>query len=292
MTMDHAAAHEDLADLALEPHRLRRLDLDASPRSISLRAHLAECGDCRAELEAWRRVYAGLDEATRAAAAPLRSLEPSEPVAPSPALRSRTLAAIAGTPQAAGREDRGRATPRPDAGRPRAAILALRPRLPSGLLGGVWRAGWVAATAALVLALGLGGLVVQRTGEADQARREAAELAASAGMLDRILAEPTHWVVPLRTADGAAGGTVAWSTSEVVVLTTALTPAADGATYRCWVEDAGTRTPVGTMSFSGSVGYWAGSTASWPALQKGARFGVTAVASGASGGSAVLVADL
>ena len=94
MTMDHAAAHEGLADLALEPRRLWRIQDDASADAVALRAHLALCADCRAELDAWRRVHAGLDVATAAAATPLRSIEPSEPPGPSRALRERTLAAV------------------------------------------------------------------------------------------------------------------------------------------------------------------------------------------------------
>lgn len=300
--MDHAAAHEELADLALEPHRLRRLADDTSPGAAALRAHLAGCADCRAELDAWRRVYAGLDMASADAATSLRSLEPSEPPGPSRTLRERTLAAVrvaeeqvpaasAASGAAAGRDPSSRvgSVPSEDAGA--VALLAGTPR-PPRRFGGLGRFGWLAAAAALIVAVGLGALLVQRTGEADQARLEAGELAAATATLDRILAEPTHWVVTLHTADGAAGGTLAWSASDVVVLTSALTPAMPGTTYRCWIERDGTRTPVGTMSFSEGVGYWAGSATSWGALQKGSRFGVTAIAGSDAGGPAVLVADL
>ena len=283
--MDHAAAHEELADLVLEPHRLRRLFADDTPVTMALRAHLTECADCRAELDAWRAVHAALDVTTAEASRPLRSLEPSEAPAPSAALRERTLAAVSAA---------GRTREVPPGARVEPEPARLRQGGPRGFgaMGRLGRLGWLAAAAALVVAVGLGGLLVDRTSQADQARLEASELGAATATLDRILATPTHWSVTLHTADGAPGGTLAWSPSEMVVLTSALTPATPGTTYRCWVERDGSRTPVGTMSFGGGLGYWAGSMAAWGSFEPGSRFGVTAIPAGASEGPAVLVADL
>ncbi len=55
--MQHAEAHERLADLALEPHRLAGLEDDGAPEVRALRAHLVECQLCAAELEGWRRTW-------------------------------------------------------------------------------------------------------------------------------------------------------------------------------------------------------------------------------------------
>lgn len=298
--MDHAAAHEEMADLALEPHRLRRLAQDDAPEAIALRAHLAECARCRRELDAWRRVYDGLDVASGGRSMPLRSLESSEVPSPSPDLRARTLAAVSGVSGGSGvasGEERGvgasagdRSNGQADRARERRRLP--RPARPGSSLGRVGRLGWLAAAAAIVVAVGFGALLVQQTAEVDQARQEASDLGSATSVLDRVLAAPTHWVVTLHTADGAAGGTLAWSPSEMVVLTSALTPDGRGTTYRCWLERNGTRTPVGAMSFAGGVGYWAGSTALWGSLEKGSRFGVTAIPPGADAGPAVLVADL
>jgi hypothetical protein len=282
MSMDHAAAHEELADLALEPRRLERLEVDEGLDASALRAHVSACADCAAELDAWMRVYRALEVTTsESPGGRLRSVERTEPAGISPALRDRTLAAI-----------RSAAPPPRLMGVPADAAQVRRgPRPEWGRFG---RVGWLAAAAALVIAVGAGGLAFERARETDQARGETTELAAATTSLYRILATPTHWVVTLRTADGAAGGTLAWSGSEVVVLTAAISGPSAGTTYRCWIERGGKRTPVGAMSFAGGIGYWTGSTQSWGGAPiKGDRFGVTAVPdSGMGGGPAVLVAEL
>ncbi len=56
--MRHAEAQERLSDLALEPGRLARLADDPSPEAGALRAHLAECRPCSADLAGWRRTWA------------------------------------------------------------------------------------------------------------------------------------------------------------------------------------------------------------------------------------------
>jgi hypothetical protein len=299
MTMDHAAAHEELADLALEPQRLRRLAVDPTPELSALRAHLDACPVCRAELQAWAGVHRALDIATSEGADPLASDDASRSPLPPPALRSGILAAVAATRPTDGIEvetgpvvpdDGPTALPWP--GRREQPELRRRPGPRGRTLGRMGRLGWLAAAAALVVALGAGALLVQRSGEVDQARQQAAAIGTAATTLDRILAAPTHWVATLRTADGTPGGTLAWSPSEVVVLATALGDPQPGVTYRCWIEHAGTRTPVGEMAFAGGVGYWAGANGSWGDLAPGNRFGVTAVDAAGHVGPALLVADL
>ncbi len=151
----------------------------------------------------------------------------------------------------------------------------------------------LAVAAALVIAVGAGSLAWARTSELDQARTENAALTSTAATLDRVLATPSHWVVTLRATDGTAGGTVAWSAAEIVMITTALPAPSSGHTYRCWVESAGVRTPIGSMWFSGSTGYWAASMTAWgTAISPGARFGVSLVSDGGGEGTPVLVGAL
>ncbi|HEV7902972.1 MAG TPA: anti-sigma factor [Pyrinomonadaceae bacterium] len=82
--------HEDYKEM-LALHALHALD-DESERRL-LEAHLADCADCRAELDATRQSVASL-----AYAAP--------PVAPAPELRAQILARIKSEPQGE-REDAG-----------------------------------------------------------------------------------------------------------------------------------------------------------------------------------------
>jgi hypothetical protein len=299
--MDHAAAHEELADLALEPRRLRRIAHDAGPVAASLRAHVDACPGCRAELEAWQAVYRALDVATADGAAPLASSEAAEAPTPSLELRGRLLAAIAVSPSPAAASAAVSAAAAPLEGGARATptggVVGSTGRSGSSVgrrptLGRVGRLGWLAAAAALIVALGAGALVAVRTGEVDRARLQTAELGTAAAALDRILAAPTHWVATLRAADGSPGGTLAWSPSEVVVLATALRAPDPGVSYRCWIERDGYRTPIGEMDFAGGVGYWAGTTSGWGDLAPGSRFGVTAVDAMGGTGPALLVADL
>jgi hypothetical protein len=53
--LDHAEAHERLADLALEPGALDRLGPAATD---ALGAHVVTCETCRRDVEAWRRTHA------------------------------------------------------------------------------------------------------------------------------------------------------------------------------------------------------------------------------------------
>jgi len=170
---------------------------------------------------------------------------------------------------------------------------------------------WLAAAAAIVLAIG--GVTVGwiRQGEADELRAqtarlqaeldslrtEAGELRAVAAAFDRILATQRHWVVTLRTADGTPGGTLAWTASEIVMVASDLPAPAVGQDYRCWVEDATGRSPMGPMALAGATGYWVSSMdpwrgASWAdAVTPGLRFGVSLVPTGGAG-TPVLIGSL
>jgi len=148
------------------------------------------------------------------------------------------------------------------------------------------------ATAAMVVALVGGAWGWSRGIEADQLREQTARLEAVTAALDRVLAAPGHWTVTLRAADGAPGGTLAWSTAELVVVTTGLPAPGPGQAYRCWVESDGVRTAIGTMTFSGGTGHWTGSLYSLAeAVGPGARYGVSLVPDGGSG-TPVLIGSL
>jgi hypothetical protein len=114
-------------------------------------------------------------------------------------------------------------------------------------------------------------------------------------VLGRVLSEPDHRVVSLAAADGTKQGSVAWSTHDLAVMTTALDRPPTGQVYRCWIERDGVRSPVGQMWFVGDLAYWTGSLDDWATitLDGGGRFGVSLEpASGGTGGQPVLVADL
>ena len=276
--MDHAEARALLMELALEPARLRDFDHDLGPGSSELRAHLATCADCGAELRAWQATVAALD--LTASAAPsdeevparsiLRAADPAGIALPA-GLRARTLAAA-------------RERTSSPALRVAASRRAMRPPA------------WLAIAAAVVLLLGGAVLVVDRTRQLDQARADTAALATVTNSLDRILEDPGHQVALLRTPAGVSAGSVSWSSSEgsVVVLAGALQSPPPGDVYRCWIGQGGASVPVGEMSFSGSMAYWAGSLDSWSVtVASGDRFWVSLEPSGGgSGGTQVLVGTL
>ncbi len=302
--MQHAEAQERLSDLALEPRRLARLDDDPSPEAGALRGHLAECGPCSADLANWRltwaQVAAALQDPGPADDGDMRhdgAMTDEADVLRAPAsLRAKTLARIAadGTSSAdlpgrdaPSREKAGLAWPAgepPSTGRhaPGQRRRTRRQWTP-----------WVAMAAALVIAVGAGSLALTRTRDLDRAQAENAGLTATMASLDRVLGTPAHWTVTLRTPDGVDGGTVAWSGSEIAVITTALPGPAGGQSYRCWVERDGVRTPMGPMWFSGSTGYWAGAIDGWgPLLTPGARLGVSLVPAGGGPAAPVLIGTL
>jgi hypothetical protein len=294
--MHHAEAHERLADLALEPGRLARLDDDRSPEAAALRTHLAACERCATDLAGWRRTWAEVGRAVGGGTAP--AAEARRPAAhdwvgpdldPSRApesLRARTMAAIA----AEGRSPGAPGQPVSPPSQP-ALPIRLSSSGPARIHSPRWLP-WLAAAAALLIAVGAGTLGLVRSSELDQARAQGAELTAVASTLNRVLADPEHWTATLRAADGTVGGTLAWSSSDMVVIATGLPTPGARQGYRCWVEQDGVRTPIGSMSFSGSTGYWAGGMTGWTgALASGARFGVSLVPDGGEG-TPVLIGEL
>jgi hypothetical protein len=282
--MDHPSAHERLADLALEPARLAELEADHSDDAVALRAHLSTCAECASDLAGWRRTYATLALATgtgQGGSGHLRDLEREQAPAP-PELRDRVMRQVTGPGTAAAPAPEG-AVSGAETAAPNARLRV--PPTPTGSANAGGPAptsppkrrsrpklAWLAVAAALVIAVVSSAVALERDQQLGISRAEVAELASVAGTLDRILA---------------------WSTSELAVVTSILPPPADGATYRCWVERGGTRTVVGVMSFAGGTGYWAGSMGPWGGgLSAGDRFGVSLAPADGSVPSPVLAAQL
>jgi hypothetical protein len=290
--MDHAEAHERIADLALEPEALAALELDrlaaAGPDDRAFATHVRGCPTCRADLAATRAIRdhldLALDDATEAISV--------EPMAPPEWLRDAVL-------EAARRE------PRHDAA-PGARWLAARypgpsepaPVGPTDLR--PWRRigpRWVGAIAAVLAVAFLGGLAGSALIEPGPPGPDAS-LVAAVATLDRVLAAPQHQVVQLQTPTGAAAGTVAWSAQDFAVLTSSLTTPPPGQVYRCWLSWSGRWAAVGTMDFAGSTAYWAEPLGEWANLvdEPGTQFVVTLEAAGpaaqAPTGASVLEATL
>src|SRR5687767_15108645 len=116
--MDHAAAHERIEDLLLEPARLEALEASTAPEDMALRQHLDGCPACRSDLESWRQVQRHVADALPASTEAVRDIEPIEVP---PSLRTRVLAAV----QPGGRALVPIAMDRHGRSRPRALWLGL-----------------------------------------------------------------------------------------------------------------------------------------------------------------------
>lgn len=245
MTIDHAAAHERIADLALEPGRLATLEASPDPLDRALIDHAAGCDECRAEIEAWRRTQTlvALGVAGRPAEdealVPLRAPEP---------IRDAVLARV---------------------GAERAATAAR-----SGL-GPTWRRlGWgrrnlLALAAAVVLVVVAGGVIADQLTRLDEVSAQARRMQYVVRVVDRVMADSAHRTVDLREPDGTRAGSVSWSSHDFIVLTTALAPPADGQLYRCWLSDGGAGWAVGEMYFVEGTGYWVGELDRWATFEIG-----------------------
>jgi Anti-sigma-K factor rskA, C-terminal len=243
--MDHAEAHEYIADLALEPERLAGLAASTSAADIALREHASRCPRCATELAAWQALQHGAAQALgNAAPADL------ERIAAPDDLRRAVLTGA--------RSRRALGMPR----------LGLPRRLSARL-----------TAVALAVALVAGGAIVM----ADQAAHLNASDAsrrALAGALQtttQVLADPAHQATALTAADGSANGTVAWNQHDLVVLATGLAAPVEGQVYRCWVTGPGGETPVGQMEFVDGQAFWVGALDGWASvdLQNAYSFAVT-----------------
>jgi hypothetical protein len=256
--MDHAAAHERIEDLLLEPARLAALPGSTDPDDAALREHLAGCPGCAADLEAWQRVQVAVDRALPGE--PGAAAAAVEPVELPSSLRGRVLDQIrTGVEPAAPLSISG-------------ARSARRRRL-----------GWLVGLAAGIgVLLGTGAFAAQQLGERAAAEAQARELAAALEIVDRMLATD-HKVVQLRTTAGERAGTISWSRHDWVVLTTALEPPPAGQEYLCWLESNGRSVPVGHMEFAGGTAYWVATLDEWQTWEIGptTQFVVTLEPAGA-----------
>ncbi len=287
--LDHASAHELLGDLALEPGSLERLAVAPDEAWAGLVAHLAVCADCRREAEAARRTEAAiLDAGGRGGG--LTAIAAERPVTPPASLRA-AVAAIPRTETAAPTAPRDRQAASSSGREPAAVPSVARPRRQAP----VRAFALIGLAAALVVGVALGAFAIDATGRATTASADRERLQALIVDVERIIAEPGHVTVPLRGADGAPAGTIAWTDSEIAVVATGLPAPTPGTTYRCWVERGGVRTAIGEMTMIGSTASWIGSVDAWGtvSLSGGGRFGVSLESdNGGVSGPAILVADL
>ena len=253
-TMDHAEAHERIADLALEPRRLSALPGSDDPEDATLLRHVAECPRCQREVAEWRGFQSTLGDLIGA-----DRPEQLEPIVPPPDVRRRVLAAAR----------------RPTSIGVARASLQSRINIRRAVAG---RRLMALAAVLAIVAVGLGVLIVRDQAQrSDQAALERAWLTEAVGGMSRILASPEHRQVVLLTPSGASGGSIAWSRHDLVVLASNLPAPAPGQIYRCWLASQDRETPVGVMWFVEGNAFWAGSTVQWAAIDIGPerRFLVT-----------------
>ncbi|HEY8199171.1 MAG TPA: hypothetical protein VIF44_05330 [Candidatus Limnocylindrales bacterium] len=289
--MDHAEAHERIADLALEPRRVIDLETDPAPESQALLAHVRTCTACRADLDAWRRTHEAVmataslaDPATAGANEPAGrpDLPTSEGGPQPPASLRRAVAAIPGHAL----RPIGDEAPRLPAW--------IGPQAPPASRRSRWRLPAMAAVLVIGLVVGLGAVMADQVGRADIARHQVDQLVGLSKSVDRVLRDADHTAISLVGLDGEPAGTAAWSSAEIVVMSTALTPPGVGAEYRCWVEHDGQRTPIGAMRFADGVAYWWGPMDRYDDLPfEGGRLGVSLEVTGQPGsGAPVLLGEL
>lgn len=280
--MTHDEAHELLELAAVEPGGIDRLMAGDTSAAAAVAGHLAGCDACAGELERLRRSSMVLREVVGA-------------VAP-PELRARTLAFVAevGRP----RGGTGRPPEAAGVGRSPAAVEpAARRRQVLGTLGGL--------AAAVAIAVGATGAVLQARHDEDLRAREAALAAqeATTGALAKVAswslrvgAAPDATMVPLSGSSEDAAATVLFSraTEELVVVAEALAPPEPGREYRCWMEVDGARTRIGQMFFGGGISYWVGPVDALDDAGRGTRFGISLVEAATDdvGGDPVLAGDL
>jgi len=300
--LSHAAAHERLTDLALEPAELAGL---GSPASDPLAAHIATCDLCRGEVEAWRRTTAAIEAAkgTGPERVDLADLAGDAPIPAPPELRAIVAAVPAHLPVPASSPTAEPASPAAaavadqpgplgPAASTRAGTVVVPPREPRSRRLGRLILPLVAVLA--VVAVG-GGLLLDQSRRLDESGNQVALLEGMTASLDRILQDPEHTTLELRTADGASAGTLAWSRRDLVVLTTVLDAPPADRVFRCWIERDGKRSPVGLLWFAGETAFWNGALDEWAtiSLDAGGTFGVSLEPITApEGNPAVLSAEL
>ncbi len=302
MTMEHDDALELIEIAAAEPAGIDRLMAGDTPEAARLAGHLAECAACGQELVRIRRLAAivremvldlpapELRERTLARVAAVGRLAPTAgslagpaeanaggPPTPAPAVAPDITAT--GPSAVAGAD----ATAAPAEATPTALPAARARRRPPAALR------TVASVAAVLIAVVGTGIIVsaQRDAEfADQAAAIAradqavAALAKVSAWSMRVGAEPDASRVVLAGAPGeAARGTIVFAptTLDLVVVVSDLAEPPPGQEYRCWVDVASGREPVGRMFFGGGLAYWVGPVDALAEVTPGTLFGISLV---------------
>ena len=258
-TMDHAAAHEQIETLLLDPRRLAAFDTSTAPEDAALREHVAGCATCRADLDAWRGLGSAISSSLpRSADAALAATEPLDLP---PSLRATVLAKVRAEPRS------GVAAPRSIESAPGAIAGRRRNRL----------APLLAIAAGLVLVVGSAFAVVDQVTRRQAAEAETAVLTNVVAAVDRVLAEPNHVVVQLKTPGGSNAGSISWSRHDWVVITNVLERPQAGQHYTCWLVDDDGSQRIGTMEFAGDTAFWVASVDRWATweIKPTTRFVVT-----------------
>ena len=281
--MDHAAAHERIEDLLLEPARLAGLDRSTDREDAALREHLATCPGCRADLESWRRLGRAVGQALPPDAA--SASEAVEPMEVPPSLRARVIGAVHDAAQEGAAQEGGIGRPVSlDARRAGSAQRRARRLAP-----------WLGLAASLVVIVGASWITLDQANLRARADAEGTALANVVAAVDRVLATD-HRIVELRHTDGVVAGSISWSRHDWVVLTTALAEPSAAQRYKCWLQEADRSAMVGQMQFAGGTAYWVGSLDEFATWDFGpeTHFVVTLEAADAQvrSGTPILSADL
>lgn len=281
--MDHAAAHERIEDLLLEPMRLAGLDRSTNREDVALREHLATCPGCRADLESWRRLGRAIEQALPPDIA--TATEAVEPIDAPPSLRARVIGAVHDAAQEGAAQDGGIGAPVSLDARRAGSTQRRTQRL----------APWLGLAASLIVIIGASWITLDQANLRARADSEAMALSSVVAAVDRVLATD-HKIVELRQTDGVSAGSISWSRHDWVVLTTALAEPASEQRYKCWLEEADRSVMVGQMQFAGNTAYWVGSLdelATWD-IGPETQFVVTLEAADAQvrAGTPILVSDL
>lgn len=242
--MDHAAAHEQIETLLLDPRRLAALEASTVPEDVALREHVAGCATCRAELDGWRGLGSAI--ATSLPHSEDAGLAATEPMELPPSMRAAILAK-------AHAELRGSSAPR-SIEAARRAPNADRPGRLAPLL---------ALAAALIVVVSSAFVVVDQVSKKNAAETETAALTSALSAVDRVLSEPGHVVVQLHEPDGTTAGSISWSRHDWVVITDALDRPAAGQAYLCWLVQGDSAQLIGSMQFAGNTAFWVASVDKW-----------------------------
>lgn len=288
--MDHAEVVELIELAAVEPEGLARLAAGDTAEAAAVAGHLAGCDACASELSRTAR-------ASTIARQAIREL-------PDPALRERTLAYVravgrerSGPVATTGGADLGSATHRESPASasvdtPAAAERSPRPSPVVPLASRRSRRGWWLVSVAAVLVAAVAGFALGGALRPAAPVDDGGSAIAVAQSALRISRQPDAVHVDLTATSGAQGsGALVYSATsgELAMAVTGLAATPAGASYVCWVEQAGQRRRIGMLYMEGTDGSWAGTVSGLADLAPGTTFGVSLVPAGSTTGTPVLL---